>query len=812
MKQLSYVLFAFACLWCTSAEAQQQERYTISGYIEDADTGEKLIAANVFEPEKAKGTTTNVYGFFSLTLPKDSVYLAISYVGYETQYFRMYLDKDVTMNFSLGVGTDLKEVVVTAEKYERVEQKTQMSQVSVPVQQIKKLPALLGEVDVLKSLQLLPGVQSGGEGTSGLYVRGGSPDQNLILLDGVPVYNVSHLFGFFSVFNADAIKNVTLTKGGYPARFGGRLSSVLEINMKEGNMKEFKGTGSIGLISSRLTLEGPIWKERTSFIVSARRTYLDLLARPVIAIASAQAEENEGVSFNGGYYFYDVNAKINHKFSEKDRLYASVYAGDDRFNIKVSEDYNYSSGGQNYDSEFSLKSGLDWGNITSALRYNHLFSNKLFSNITATYSRYNLSTGIESTNRETVNGELFFDGAYAAKYISGIEDLAAKIDFDYLPNPSNHIRFGASATHHTFKPGALNFRIEEGDEFSLDTLIGSTNTTSMDYTAYVEDEITIGQSFKANIGVHASAFVVDGEAYTSVQPRVGLRYLLPGDVALKASYATMTQYLHLLTNEGIGLPTDLWLPSTARVAPEQSWQAAFGVAKTFRDKFEFSVEGYYKKMTNLISYKEGASFIDFGDWQDKIEQGEGESYGAEFFLQKKKGKTTGWLGYTLSWTNRQFENINGGRVYPFKYDRRHDLSAVVIHEFSDRISASATWVYGTGNSITLPVSKSTIYIPSGYGIGYYPTEIERPSEKNAFRMKPYHRLDVGVDFIKQKKRYKRRFTIGAYNMYNRKNPFFIYSVDEGTFNPATGEFEQEQKFKQVSIFTIIPSFSWGFEF
>jgi len=808
MKQLSYVLLALAWLWCTTAEAQQEERYTISGYVEDADTGEKLIAANVFEPEKAKGTTTNVYGFFSLTLPKDSVYLAISYVGYETRYFRIYLDKDVNMNFALGTGAELQEIVVTADKYERVEQKTQMSQVSVPITQIKKLPALLGEVDILKSLQLLPGVQSGGEGTSGLYVRGGSPDQNLILLDGVPVYNVSHLFGFFSVFNADAIKNVTLTKGGYPARFGGRLSSVLEINMNEGNIKEFKGTGSIGLISSRLTLEGPIWKNRTSFIVSGRRTYLDILAKPFIKNASKQEEDAD---FNGGYYFYDVNAKINHKFNEKDRLYASIYTGDDRFNFKLDETSDQPLNPQDYESTLSTKSGLNWGNITSALRYNHLFSNKLFSNITATYSRYKLTTDLGVNERETLNGEVVYDSDFAARYLSDVEDVSAKIDLDYLPNPSHHIRFGASATHHTFKPGALNIDITEYQSFSVDTLIGQDNATSLDYTAYVEDEITIGQSFKANIGVHASAFVVEGETYTSVQPRVGLRYLLPGDLALKASYATMTQYLHFLTNEGLGLPTDLWLPSTERIAPEQSWQAAFGVAKTFNDQFEFSVEGYYKKMTNLISYKEGASFIDLGDWQDKIEQGVGESYGAEFFIQKKKGKTTGWLGYTLAWTNRQFENINGGRVYPFKYDRRHDISAVVIHEFGERISASATWVYGTGNAVTLPVSKSLVYIPDNNG-DYNSVEVERPSSKNAFRMDPYHRLDIGVDFIKQKKRYKRRFTIGAYNVYNRKNPFFIYSVEGDTWDPYSGTYVDQQEFRQFSIFTIIPSFSWGFEF
>ncbi len=805
MKRITnYVLFAFLCLLSVQGYAQNEERYTISGYVEDAETGEKLIAANVFDPEKSKGTTTNVFGFFSLTLPKDSVYLAISYIGYETKYFRLYLDKDISMNFSLGIGTELNEVVVTAEKYERVEQKTQMSQVSVPIKQIKKLPALLGEVDVLKSLQLLPGVQSGGEGTSGLYVRGGSPDQNLILLDGVPVYNVSHLFGFFSVFNADAINNVTLTKGGFPARFGGRLSSVLEINMKEGNMKEFKGSGSIGLISSRLTLEGPIVKDKTSFILSGRRTYLDLLAKPFIKAAS---NAEEGVDFTGGYYFYDINAKINHKFSEKDRLYASVYAGDDRFKVKVSEDYSYNNNEQYI---FENESKLDWGNVTAALRYNHLWSNKLFSNVTGTYSSYNLTTGVSVSEKDIFGGETVYDASFAGVYLSGIEDLNAKIDFDYLPNPSNHIRFGVGATHHTFKPGALNFQISVTDEQPLDTLIGTGNTTSMDYVAYVEDEISIGDNFKANIGVHASAFDVENELYWSVQPRIGLRYLLPGDVALKASYATMTQYLHLLTNEGVGLPTDLWLPSTARIKPESSWQAALGVAKTFRDQFEFSVEGYYKKMNGLISYKEGASFIDFGDWQDKVEQGEGESYGAEVFVQKKKGKTTGWLGYTLSWTNRKFENINSGNVYPFRYDRRHDISAVLIHEFNDRISISGTWVYGTGNAITLPVSRAVVYTPSDF-FSDWPTEIQYPSDKNAFRMKPYHRMDIGVDFTKQKRLYKRKFTIGAYNVYNRKNPFFIYADGERSYDDL-GNVTESRSFKQLSIFTIIPSFSWGFEF
>jgi outer membrane receptor for ferrienterochelin and colicin len=702
----------------------------------------------------------------------------------------LLLNKDITLDVALSNAVELSTVEVVGSKIDRIEEETQMSRVEIPVEQIKKVPALLGEVDVLKTLQLLPGVQSGGEGQNGLYVRGGSPDQNLVLLDGVPVYNVSHLLGFFSVFNADAIKNVTLTKGGFPARFGGRLSSVLEINMKEGNLSEFHGEGSIGLVSSKLTLEGPIVKDKASFIVSGRRTYIDILAQPLIR----RAAKEDGIDLKLKLFFYDLNAKVNVKLNDKHRLYLSSYSGSDVFGIDSRE--TYSDGDM-----FNIDNQTDWGNVTSAFRWNYQINNKLFANTTLTYSqfRFDFLAAVEDV----------FDGqksAFSAKYTSGIFDWAGKVDFDYIPNPNHYIRFGGSATHHRYDPGAFQFDLES-DDVDFDTIIGSQESKSLEYSLYLEDEISLG-AFKANIGVHASGFQVRGnesEFYYSVQPRIGLRYLLANDLAIKGSFATMAQFINLLTNESLSLPTDLWVPSTARVKPQTSWQAAVGVAKTLWDKYEFSVEGYYKQMKNVISYKEGVDFIGLeNDWQDKVTQGDGEAYGVEVFLQKKKGKTTGWLGYTLSWNWRQFDEINGGDRFPFKYDRRHDLSLVLSHQISDRVSITGAWVYGTGNSITLPLFRYTtpVYVDVEQG-NILVREVETIGKKNAFRMDAYHRMDINVEFYKKKRKYERWWTVGAYNIYSRNNPYFIYAGRDDDGN---------RSFKQVSLFPIIPSVSWRFKF
>ncbi|MCO6478927.1 MAG: TonB-dependent receptor, partial [Phaeodactylibacter sp.] len=549
---MKHLLSSFSLLLLCTTWASAQ-KYTISGYVRDAASGEPLISANVFDSRSGAGTVTNTYGFYSLTLPADSVSLSFSYIGYENTRRAFLLNKDISLDVGLSGAVQLEEVVVSATRNSaRIEERTQMSQIDVPIAQIKKAPALLGEVDVLKALQLLPGVQSGGEGQTGLYVRGGSPDQNLVLLDGVPVYNVSHLLGIFSVFNADAIKNVTLTKGGFPARYGGRLSSVLEINMKEGNLQEFHGEGAIGLISSKLTLEGPIVRDKTSFLISGRRTYADLIFRPII-----NASQEPGTDLDVALYFYDLNAKLQHKINDKHRLFLSGYFGSDVFANEFREE----------DGRF--KGGIDWGNVISALRWNWQLNNKLFANTTLTYSRYKIDILAEFEDRYEGETE-----TYSAKYFSGIEDLAARIDFDYIPSPGHYIRFGASATNHRYEPGALALNAEFAEE-QFDTLVGSQNAFSNEFALYLEDDMQFG-ALKANLGVHASAFDVNGKFYSSVQPRLGLRYLLDGNWSLKGSFATMTQFINLLTSESFSLPTDLWVPSTARIKPQQSWQAALG--------------------------------------------------------------------------------------------------------------------------------------------------------------------------------------------------------------------------------------------
>ena len=766
-----------------------QKTFTISGYVEDASSGEKLISANVFDYKSGLGTVTNVYGFFSLTLPKDSVDLTFSYIGFHPVKKKFLLQKDIEMVITLGASVELTEVEVTADRVEKIEESTQMSKIDVPVEQIKKIPALLGEVDVLKALQLLPGVQSGGEGQNGLYVRGGSPDQNLVLLDGVPVYNVSHLLGIFSVFNADAIKNVTLTKGGFPARYGGRLSSILEINMKEGNLNEFHGEGSIGLISSKVALQGPIIKEKTSFLVSARRTYADLIFKPIIK-ASTPSDE----TFDIDLFFYDLNAKVQHKFNNKHRLFASFYRGSDVF-------FNT----YEYDGDVA-KGGIKWGNSIAALRWNYQINNKLFANTTLTYSNYKINF-LAGSSVEDSDGVI---ESFSAKYISGIKDFAGKVDFDYIPSPTHYIRFGAAATSHTYSPGALTLK-SDFEETKFDTLLGANDAQSKEFNTYIEDDIQLG-AFKTNIGVHASAFNVNGKTYTSLQPRIGMRYLLNNDVALKGSFSTMAQYINLLTFEGLSLPTDLWVPSTKDIKPQKSWQAAIGIAKTFANKYEFSIEGFYKEMKNVVSYKEGANFLDGLDnnWESKITQGEGKAYGAEFFIQKKKGNTTGWIGYTLSWNNRRFDAFNGGEWYPYRFDRRHDISIVVSHKISDKIHISGAWVYGTGNAVSLNTYKYSAITNFTNSLDYSSVyQFESGGRKNAFRMSNYHRLDLSIEFHKKKKNWERTWAIGAYNSYNHKNPYFIISSHEQDPNNPGRDIPV---FKEVSILPVIPSVTYSFKF
>ncbi len=772
-----------------SAQSKSSTKVTINGYVSDEKSSEKLVGATIYLPELEVGASTNSYGFYSITIPaKETVSMRVSYVGYEAKTVSVNTASNTTENITLAPKNRLANVKITSKKKIAIQQNSQMSVATLPMAQIKALPVFMGEVDVLKALQLLPGVQGGTEGSAGIYVRGGSPDQNLFLLDGVPVYNVNHLGGFFSTFNADAISNVDLYKGGFPARFGGRLSSVVDIKMKEGNKKGFHGEGGIGLISSRLLLEGPIKKEKGSFMVSGRRTYFDILLRPIVKSAS------EG-NASGGYFFYDFNAKLNYKLSKKDHLYASGYFGRDNFGIKNKDNY---TGGS---SEFG--GSLNWGNVTGVLRWNHLFNAKTFGNLSASYSTYDFTTNADAKEISTSDTVSF-----GLSLFSGIRDINLKYDVDFLPNPNNTIKFGVGATTQKFTPNANSFKYNDGaNGTSIDTNYSNNEIDGLAIDAYAEDDIIITKKWKANLGLHFGGFKVQNNFYTSLQPRASMRYLLNDDYSIKASYAKMNQFINLLSFDGIGLPTDLWVPVTDRIKPQSSQQVALGVAGTINKMFEASIETYYKSMKNIIDYKDGSSYLlNQGSYEDIVEMGIGKSYGAEFLLQKKEGKLQGLVSYGIATTQRKYDGINNGKWFYYKYDRRHDFKIAGIYKLSERTELSANWVFNTGSWNTLPTLTYNPSTPSytaganlGFGntIQYYPT-------RNNFNLMNYHRLDIGARFTKQKKWFERTWAIGCYNTYARRNPFFVFLGSDDTGKP---------QYKQFSLFGFpLPYLTYSFKF
>ncbi|MBI3143566.1 MAG: TonB-dependent receptor [Bacteroidetes bacterium] len=779
------------------------QKVTLSGYLTDAATGEQLIGASVFVKDLKDGTATNVYGFYSLTLPQGTYDVVYSYVGYNAQLTTVALTASKTLNVKLEANIALEEVVITEDRSNRIQEKTQMSTITLGMDKVKNLPAFMGEKDVIKTLQLLPGVQSGGEGSSGLYVRGGGPDQNLILLDGVPVYNASHLFGFFSVFNADAINSVELIKGGFPSRYGGRLSSVVDIRMKEGNTNKFEGEGSVGIISSKLSLQGPIGKaKKTTFIVSGRRTYLDILARPIIKAVGRSAGEANVVA---GYYFYDLNAKLNHKFSDRSRLYLSAYGGDDIFYFDIKDDY-VSEGKKN---EYGTGGGLSWGNKIAALRWNYMFSPKLFSNTTVTYSKYKFDTDVEFYETYWEN-DVEKKNSYYSGFYSGIDDITAKVDFDYMPSPKHFVKFGFGDIYHKFSPGASQTKFEF-DGIKLDSTVASNTMYAHEAYAYIEDDLRLGNRLKVNLGLHATAFMPTDTTFYSLQPRIAARFLVSDKASIKASYATMMQALHLLTNPTIGLPTDLWVPATKNVPVEYSQQVALGYAQTVKDAYELSLEAYYKTMDNLIEYKDGQSFGGSdANWENKVAIGRGWSYGLELLFEKKVGKLSGWIGYTLSWTNRQFDDLNFGKAFPYRYDRRHDMSLVITYKQNDKVDFGLVWVYGTGNAYTLGLEHYWAYNDElgQSGEWVYFDDIEHVESRNNFRAPSYHRLDLAVNFHKPTKWGQRTISLGLYNAYSRQNPFFIYwGYEDGFFSDNSA-----RVLKQVALFPMIPSISYAFKF
>jgi TonB dependent receptor/CarboxypepD_reg-like domain/TonB-dependent Receptor Plug Domain len=783
-KMIFIVFFMTACFF-----AQAQNKFTLSGYVKDSLSGETLIGASVSLANKSKGISSNQYGFYSITLDEGDYVFICSNIGYMPKIYPISLNGNKRFNFELlPRATAQQEVVVTARKRDNNVKAAQMGKITLPIEQIKAIPAFMGEVDLLKTIQLLPGVRNAGEGSAGIYVRGGGPDQNLILLDDAPVYNTGHLFGFFSIFNSDAIKNTTLIKGGMPAQYGGRLSSVLDISMKEGNNQKFQLEGGIGLIASRLSIQGPIKKNKSSFIVSARRTYIDALTKPFIKKTSQ--------FYGSGYYFYDLNTKMNYRFSERDVLYLSGYFGRDVF--------DFSNGKQ------SLKVNIPWGNATGTLRWNHVFNRKLFANTTAVYNDYNFTFNALQNNFEI-------------KLSSGIKDISIKQDFDLYPYTGHKVKFGGLYTYHQFMPSVVSGK-QDSVVFKPDN---AQTKYAREGALYVQDDWDISKKVKLNAGLRYSLFQQVGKYkiftndangnhldsivykkgapvkyYGGLEPRLTLRYAIDEATSVKASVTRNLQYIHLVSNSGSTLPTDIWVPSTYKVKPQISWLYAAGLFKNFKNNtYETSVELYYKKMDNQIEYQEGYTPNTLEDTENFFTFGKGWSYGAEFFINKTKGRLTGWIGYTLSWTWRRFGQLNFGEKYPAKYDRRNDMSIVAIYELNKRWKLSGTFTYGSGNAATLP---QRFYIINGILSQEY-------SRINEYRLPSYHRMDLAAIFNSRKnenRKWKSEWVFSIYNAYSRQNPYFIYFDQSG--NPLNGTLQIQAK--QVSLFPIIPAVTWNFKF
>lgn len=765
-----------------------QERFTLNGYVKDSLSGETIIGATIAINGQSKGVASNQYGFYSITLDRGNYMISVSHVSYIGKSIQVDLTGNQSFNFEMvSKSTFNQEVIIYSKRRDGNVKNAQMGKVDLSMSQIRNIPAFMGEVDLLKAIQLIPGVRNAGEGNAGFYVRGGGPDQNLILLDDAVVYNTGHLFGFFSIFNSDAIKNVSLIKGGMPAQYGGRLSSVVDVAMKDGNINKFQMDGGIGLIASRFSVQGPLKKDKASYIISARRTYIDALVKPFIKKSSS--------FYGSGYFFYDLNAKVNYRFSEKDRLFLSGYFGRDVF------DFN--------NAKRSFKTNIPWGNSTATLRWNHVFNRRLFSNTTLLYNDYKFKFSAQQENFEI-------------GLSSGIRDGSIKTDFDYYPLPNHKLKFGGLLTYHKFIPNVVSGR--------QDSIIFKPNNEGTKYAAeaalYLQDDWEIGEKWKINYGLRWSSFTqigpykkfirdADGnkldsttyrnfepvKTYGGLEPRITIRYAINDETSLKTSVTRNLQYIHLVSNSGNTLPTDLWVPSTYIVKPQISLLYAAGLFKNFADnKYETSVEVYFKEMQNQVEYQEGYT-PSLNDPENEFVFGKGWSYGAEFFVNKTKGKFTGWAGYTLSWTWRKFTQLNGGEKYPARYDRRHDLSLVANYEQNKKWKFGAVFVYGTGNAITLP---ERFYIINGVLTQEY-------SKLNQYRMKAYHRIDLSATYTpnaKKKRKVSGYWVFSIYNLYSRLNPYFIYFDQTGS--PVTGDLKVEAR--QVSLFPVLPAVTWNFKF
>ncbi len=746
--------------------AAKAQNFTLSGYIRDAKSGEAAIGASVYLTNTKSGTTANNYGFYSITFKgSDTLGVVFSSLGYQAQIKKLSGKQSQTLNIDLlANSSDLQEVVVRASVNDNNVQKAEMGVIDVPMKLVNSLPMVLGEKDIMKIIQLLPGVQAGNEGTTGFFVRGGNLDQNLVQLDEATVYNPNHLFGLFSTFNVNAINRMKLIKGGFPAEFGGRLSSILDIQMKEGDKNSFHTEGGIGLLSNNLTVQGPIQKTKSSFIISGRQTHINLLLKPLSSKTSS-------------YKFYDFNAKMNYELGKKDHVFLSFFKGNDN---------------AAYSAANSLKYSADFGNTTATFRWNHLFGNKIFSNTSIIYNDYHLALNTEQNS-------------YYSSLFTGIKDVSAKTDFTFIFNTKHTAKAGFTYTYHTLFPAAFSASVpKRGNRLSIDKA-NIKQLFSHEMAFYVGDEFDISEKFSLNYGIRLPVFVIPKKTYSFVEPRLTAKMSVNPTASIKASYTIMNQFLHLIPNSTAGVPTDIWLPSSIKTKPQFSEQFAIGYFNNFKENaIETSIEVYYKKMKNQALFAEGNQLKLSEDLDNTLVYGSGESYGAEFFVKKNSGKLTGWIAYTLSRTNQTFVDLNFGKTFPFKYDRRHVLSITSSYELSKKWNLSAIFVYSSGVPFTLPTGRTAALNAGSIFEGNYFLYEGR----NNFRLKSYHRLDLSASYKKKRKMFKKpcetEWSFGLYNAYSRLNPYFIYFLIDPISNQPQAQ--------QVSLLPIIPSISYNFKF
>ncbi|MDB5119645.1 MAG: TonB-dependent receptor plug [Sphingobacteriales bacterium] len=758
---LFFILIALLLL----TQLARAQNVTISGYVKDQVSKEALIGASVIFPDYKNGISTNQYGFFSFTVPvRDTITMLVSYNGYFPALKKIINRKSTQLEILLNVKTNsLNEVVVNASRNRENVQKAQMGIINVPIKAIKDLPVLLGERDVLKVIQLLPGIQPGQEGTTGFYVRGGNLDQNLIQLDEATVYNPNHLFGLFSTFNINSVNSVKLIKGGFPSEYGGRLSSILDINMKEGNKTKYQTEGGLGLISGNLTFQGPIQKNKSSFIISGRRSYIDAL----LALSSKTTK----------YRFYDVNAKMNYELGPKDHLFLSGFSGNDAAAYVGANSLNYNT---------------NFGNNTATLRWNHLSGSKVFSNTSLIYNDYHLQLG------STQN-------SYYEVLYTGIKDINLKTDFTAILSPKHTLKFGANYIYHTLYPGALSAKVpKNGNQITINR-DSIAKRYSNEAALYFNDDYTVSDKLSVNYGIRVPIFNASGKTYSFLEPRVTTKLSLSESTSLKASYTRMNQFVHLVPNSTASLPADIWLSSSSLIKPQNSTQISLGLFKNYKENLiETSVEAYYKTMNNQVLFKEGTRILLNTNLDEVLTFGNGKAYGIEFFVKKNSGRLTGWASYTLSKATQQFPDLNYGQSFPSSYDRTHSLSVVGSYQLTKTWSLSADFVFYTGRPYTLPAGKVLVYGDGSLYDNYYYDY----NNRNNSRYASYNRLDANISNKKMVKlfkfAYEREWSFGFYNIYSRANPYFVYlTTDQATKQPQA---------KQVSLLPIIPSVSFNFKF